>query len=593
MLKCSISSWKGSVAIEWAPTSITHNQETIRMVEMKHLMRWAGLSDIDLNISAPALLWVCSIYIMLADNQYFWRALLKLIDISTWNGISFGLGIMAILTCIFSVIFHSFSAKFLLKPVLIFILFIAAGVGYFQTKYGVIIDRSMIQNVVETDYKEASELISFSLLFYLALYGLLPALVVGLVTVRYRPFVKESLIRVLSLFGAAFLAGLLIWANYKNFVLIGREHRELRMFVNPTAPLYEAYIFAKTKYYKVVEGPVQTIGLDGHQSTQYLQARKIDGKKTIVVLVVGETARAKNFALNGYVRETNPELSKDDVVSFNNTYSCGTSTAESVPCIFSNFDRVDYSSSDAGQYENLLDVLLHSGVHVLWRDNNSGCKGVCKRVSYEDVSNLSIPALCNTSECFDEILLHQLQERIQQNNADIFVVLHQKGSHGPAYFKRYPEAFRRFTPECTDSAPQNCQKETLLNAYDNSILYTDHFLHQTIQFLKSMSDQYNAVFLYVSDHGESLGENGLYLHGLPYALSPDEQRHIPMITWISSGYSASFGLDQQCLKRHAGQAYSHDNIFHSMLGLFGVETKQYKKDHDIFRQCLAGIKDSS
>lgn len=557
---------------------------------MKHVMRVARLAKIDLNISAPALLWLCSIYIMLADNQYFWRVLLKLIDISTWNGISFCLGVMAILTCIFSVIFHAFSARVILKPVLILMLILAAGVGYFQTKYGVIIDKSMIQNVVETDYKEASELISFSLLFYLAFYGLLPALFVGLVTVRYRPLVKESLIRILSLIGAALLAALLIWANYKNFVLIGREHRELRMFVNPTGPLFEGYKFAKNKYFKAVEGPIQAIGLDGKQSAQYLQARKIDGKKTIVVLVVGETARAKDFSLNGYERETNPKLSKDDVVSFNNTYSCGTSTAESVPCIFSHFDRVDYSSSDAGNYENLLDVMSHSGVNVLWRDNNSGCKGVCNRVTYEDVSNVSIPALCNTSECFDEILLHELQERIQKNNGDTFVVLHQKGSHGPAYFKRYPEEFRRFTPECIDSAPQNCQKETLLNAYDNSILYTDHFLHQTINFLKGMSSQYNAVFLYVSDHGESLGENGLYLHGLPYALSPDDQRHIPMIAWVSSGYSASFGLDQQCLKKHVGQAYSHDNIFHSMLGLFGVETKQYKKDHDIFRQCLAAIK---
>lgn len=561
---------------------------------MKHLMRWARLSNLSLNISAPALLWICSIYIVLADNQYFWRALLKLIDLSTWNGISFGLGVMAILTCIFSVIFHAFSTKFILKPMLILMLMIAACASYFQNSYGVIMDSSMIQNVFETDYKEASELISFSLLFYLAMYGLLPALVVALVKVRYRPFVKESLIRLLSLLGAAFLAGFLIWANYKNFVLIGREHRELRLFVNPTAPLYEAYKFTKNKYFKTVEGPIQVIGLDAHQSSQYLQARKIDGKKTIVVLVVGETARAKNFSLNGYARETNPELSKDNVISFNNTYSCGTSTAESVPCIFSHFDRGDYSSSDAGRYENLLDVLAHSGVDVLWRDNNSGCKGVCDRTSHEDVSNLPVPALCNTSECFDEILLHQLQERIQKSSTeDVFVVLHQKGSHGPAYFKRYPEAFSRFKPECKDSAPQNCSKETLLNAYDNSILYTDHFLHQTIAYLKSMSGEYNSVMLYVSDHGESLGENGLYLHGLPYALSPDEQRHVPMIAWVSNGYSASFGLDQQCLKKHVGQDYSHDNIFHSMLGLLGVETTQYKKDHDIFRQCLVRVKGSS
>jgi lipid A ethanolaminephosphotransferase len=557
---------------------------------MKRFIRGTEVSGIGLTISAPALLWLCSIYIVLADNQYFWNSILKLVDISIWSGISFGLGVFAILTCIFSVIFHVFSAKVILKPVLILLLILSAGVGYFQTKYGIIIDKSMIQNVVETDYKEATELISLSLLLHLALFGLLPALAVGLVTVRYRPFVKESLIRALSFIGATLLAAFLIWANYKNFVLIGREHRELRLFVNPTAPLYEAYKFTKNKYFKSVEGPIQTIGLDAHQGAQYLQAKKIDGKKTIVVFVVGETARAKDFSLNGYARETNPELSKDNVVSFNNTYSCGTSTAESLPCIFSHFDRDDYSSSNAGRYENLLDILSHSGVHVLWRDNNSGCKGVCERVAYEDVSNLPVPTLCNTSECFDEILLHQLQERIQQNSGDILVVLHQKGSHGPAYFKRYPEAFRRFTPECTDSAPQNCQKETLLNAYDNSILYTDHFLHQTIELLKSMSGQYNTVMLYASDHGESLGENGIYLHGLPYALSPDEQRHIPMIAWISNGYSASFGLDQQCLKKHYYQPYSHDNIFHSMLGLFSVETNQYKKDHDIFRQCLTAMK---
>ncbi|MEI8361810.1 MAG: phosphoethanolamine--lipid A transferase [Betaproteobacteria bacterium] len=565
---------------------------------MKRFIRGIGVSDINLNISAPALLWFCALYIVLVDNQYFWTALLKLVDLSTWSGVSFGLGIFAILTCIFSVIFHTFSAKIILKPMLMLMLILSASVGYFQTKYGVIVDKSMIQNVVETDYKEASELIGFSLLFHIALFGLLPALVIGLVKVRYRPFVKESLIRLLSLLVAAFLAAFLIWANYKNFVLIGREHRELRLFVNPTSPLYEAYKFTKSQYFITAKGPVQAIGLDAHQGAQYLQARAADGKKTLVVLVVGETARAKDFSLNGYARETNPELSRDNVISFNNTYSCGTSTAESVPCMFSHFDRVDYSSSDAGQYENLLDVLSHSGVDVLWRDNNSGCKGVCERTSFEDVSNLPDPKLCSTAECFDEILLHQLQEKLQEtiqknpqkNNGDIFLVLHQKGSHGPAYFKRYPEAFRRFTPECTDGAPQNCQKETLLNAYDNSILYTDHFLHQTIGFLKGVSGEYNAVMLYASDHGESLGENGLYLHGLPYALSPDEQRHVPMIAWVSNGYSASFGLDQQCLKKHYDKPYSHDNIFHSMLGLFGVQTNQYKQDHDIFRQCVTTIK---
>jgi lipid A ethanolaminephosphotransferase len=544
------------------------------------------------DITAPVLAWLTATFIVLADNRFFWGSLFKTVDISTWGGISFGLGVFAILVGIFSSIFLTFSARFIFKPTLIFILVFASAIGYFQTEYGVIVDKSMIQNVVETDYKEAAELVSFSLLFHLAVFGLLPALAVGFVRIRYRPFLKETVIRILSILGAILLAGFLIWANYKNFVLIGREHRELRLLVNPTAPLYEAYKFARNKLF-THDGRIQQIGLDARQRKSYLQAGQTSNKKTVVVLVVGETARAQSFSLNGYSRETNPQLAKDSVISFKNTYACGTSTAESVPCIFSHFGRTDYSSSTAGQYENVLDVLSHAGVHVLWRDNNSGCKGVCARVRMEDVSGPPVPELCNSEECFDEILLHQLRDRIGETNADMLIVLHQKGSHGPAYYKRYPKDFRRFNPECTDNAPQNCNRDALLNAYDNTILYTDHVLHNTIEFLKGISDKYNTVMIYASDHGESLGENGLYLHGLPYMLAPEEQRHIPMIAWVSDGYSESYQLSRECLMKQQDQPYSHDNISHSLLGLFGVETKLYLQDHDIFSNCMGGRENSS
>ena len=204
-----------------------------------------------------------------------------------------------------------------------------------------------------------------------------------------------------------------------------------------------------------------------------------------------------------------------------------------------------------------------------------------------------MPELCSSKECFDEILLHQLQDRIHQAKADTLIVLHQKGSHGPAYYKRYPKTFAAFTPECTDNAPQNCKREALLNAYDNTILYTDYFLHKTIEFLRSNSEKYNSVMIYASDHGESLGENGIYLHGLPYVLAPDEQRRIPMIVWLSDGYSASYQLSKECLSKQQDRPVSHDNIAHSLLGLFGVETTLYKQGHDIFQTCMAGNKNTS
>jgi len=283
-----------------------------------------------------------------------------------------------------------------------------------------------------------------------------------------------------------------------------------------------------------------------------------------------------------YSIEGNPE---DEVISFDNTYSCGTDTAESVPCIFSHFDRADYSVGKAAQYQNVLDILSRAGVQVLWRDNNSGCKGVCSRVTMDDLAKLAVPDLCNDEECFDEILLYKLQDRVKQATTDILIVLHQKGSHGPAYYKRHPQRFSLFHPECTTNAPQHCEKEELINAYDNTLLYTDYFLHETIDFLKNITDRYNTLMIYVSDHGESLGENGIYLHGLPYFIAPDEQRHIPFIIWLSNEYAEAYHIRKECLIKQQHQFYSHDNIFHSLLGLFGVETELYKQHYDVFWQC--------
>ena len=313
------------------------------------------------------------------------------------------------------------------------------------------------------------------------------------------------------------------------------------------------------------------------------------GRRTVTILVVGETARSMNFSLNGYARQTNPLLSKQaGLINFRNVSSCGTATAVSVPCVFSNLGRDAYSADKANSQEGLLDVLKHAGFDVLWRDNNSGCKGACDRVAYEDVS---VPKagdpFCGTEECYDERLLEGLREKIRTAARDLVIVLHQKGSHGPEYFKRYPAGFGKFGPVCRTNELEDCSRESIVAAYDNSILYTDLVLSKTIDLLRAAAaeDGVDTAMLYFSDHGESLGEHNMYLHGAPYIISPAEQRSVPMMMWLSEGFHDRFHIDNGCLAARTTQEFSHDNVFHTVLGMLNVSTAVYNPKLDVIHPC--------
>ena len=428
--------------------------------------------------------------------------------------------------------------------------------------------------------KEAFELLNFGIFWHVGIFGLLPAVLLYVCPVHYQTFPRELLSRGLMIGIAAIIMGGVVFSYYKDFSLTLRNNRELRFFVNPTYP-----IFALSSYIRRVINPpppLTQIGLDAKQRFP----EGIAGKKSLVILVVGETARAQNFSLNGYQRETNPELSQLPVINFNNTYSCGTATAESLPCMFSHLGKAQYSDTKAKAYENVLDVLTRAGIKVFWRDNNSGCKGVCARIENESTENLQIQELCNSEECFDEVLLNDLQQYVDQLQDNALIVLHQKGSHGPAYYKRHPNRFTRFTPECSSGQVQDCTQQQITNAYDNTILYTDYFLSKVIEFLGRNNAKFNTAMWYMSDHGESLGENGIYLHGLPYFLAPDQQIHIPFILWLSPSLSDQFNIDVACLKQDTYDHYSHDNLFHSLLGLFSINTISYQPSLDVFRACL-------
>ena len=307
-----------------------------------------------------------------------------------------------------------------------------------------------------------------------------------------------------------------------------------------------------------------------------------DRHRELIILVIGETARADRFSINGYARDTTPRLREANAISLPDFRSCGTSTAISVPCMFSPRGMARFDPKQAAEEENLLDVLQRAGVNVLWLDNNSDSKGTALRVPYRDYKSPGTNTVCDT-ECRDEGMLVPLQDYIDSHPAgDIVIVLHQMGNHGPAYYKRYPPAFEKFQPTCKSKDLGLCSREEIGNAYDNAILYTDHFLGKTIELLKRNDAKFETALFYLSDHGESLGEGGLYLHGLPRALAPESQLHVPAILWFGSGVD---GLDREALMRKRQQRFTHDHLFHTVLGFLEIRTSAYKPELDILDGC--------
>jgi lipid A ethanolaminephosphotransferase len=463
------------------------------------------------------------------------------------------------------------------KPVLIIILLMSSLAAYFMDSYGVIISDDMLRNVAHTNAAEALDLFSLKLLVYIGLLGIAPALVVAWVPLRWHGWRAETAAR-LKLAGFTLLlvigTTLLFGSFYASFL---REHKELRQRANPVYFLNSTIKFATQSFQSVSISPVATVGADA-------KIPVTDVSRELVILVVGETARADRFSLNGYSRDTNPRLRGHNVISFTNFRACGTSTAMSVPCMFL-LDGEAKGSPAINKQENLLDVLQHGGVNVLWRDNNSDSKGVASRVQTEDFRSSKMNPVCD-SECRDEGMLSGLQEYIDLHpHGDILIVLHQMGNHGPAYYKRYPPAFEKFKPACKESNLGLCSREEIGNAYDNAILYTDHFLAKAIDLLKKNDSGFETALFYVSDHGESLGENGLYLHGLPKTIAPEAQLHVPAIMWFGSRFHAA---NSPALREKSRISFSHDNVFHTMLGFFEMQTSTYRPDKDMLNQAKSG-----
>lgn len=459
-----------------------------------------------------------------------------------------------------------------IKPIIIGMLLISAFAAYFMDSYNAVLDATMITNAVNTDVAETLDLMSFKLLLYVLFLGVLPSLAVYKIKLAFGSKWQEAFSRV-KLIGAITLsmaAALYSYSDYYSSFL--REHKSLRLYSNPNYYVYSTGKFLAEQFES------QTLAFTAMGEDARIPEE--DKDRELVIFVVGETARADRFSLNGYERETNPLLKQEALVSFTNFWSCGTSTSISLPCMFSNSTTAQFDKNQALATDNALDILAHGDINVLWLDNNSDSKGVAERVPYQSFKSPEFNPVCDL-ECRDIGMLTNLQGYIDaQKQGDIVIVLHQMGQHGPAYYKRYPKEFEKFTPVCKTNQLEECSSEELNNAYDNAILYTDFFLSKVIALLQQNNSDFETAMLYVSDHGESLGESGLYLHGLPNLIAPDTQRHVPAIIWLGETYEHAKIGNLQALR---DEKLSHDNVFHTLLGFFEIESTVYDETMDILK----------
>ena len=489
----------------------------------------------------------------------------------------------------FNVTIPLLSPRPVFKPLFISWLILSAVISYAMRTYGIVFDKTMILNIAETNPHEAGSYLNLPLIAWCVGLGVVPALLLYMTEIVYPPLRRSVLQKTASVGVSLAVIAVIAVFCFQDYASFIRNNPMLRKEIVPTYAMDGVLSYFK-KYVFVKPLPYSHIGLDAMQKDP-----DIGHKKELVVLVVGETQRSMNYELNGYNRPTNSFTKQEGVTSFPHVTSCGTATAVSVPCMFSNLTQAQYDKDKSLSRDNLLDIVKRSGVSVLWLDNDSGCKDVCRNVESVDLREKykHDPEQCVGDGCHDSIVLAEFAQRLKTlPDTTGLVVLHIMGSHGPTYFNRYPASHRYFTPDCQRSDIQNCTHEELINTYDNTIRYSDYILASIIKLLKDDSANRNSALLFMSDHGESLGEKGIYLHGMPYAVAPDEQTHVPFLSWMSDGFAKDRALDQACIDHTlTRKTYSHDNLFHTVLGLLAIHADAYRADLDVFAPCVNGIPD--
>lgn len=441
----------------------------------------------------------------------------------------------------------------------------------------------MVRNFLATDPAEAQAYLSTrSVLLFLAAW--LPPMLVTLAAnlkksaSTARPTLLRRLLvflrRLFTSIGFAAVGVALIGLNFQAFAGAMRNDKSLRYMIAPVNVVYSGMRTIVGDSSPENNGP--RVAVDPSPSLAVKPSRP-----AVLVVMVGETTRSASWQLAGYSRETNPQLSELQIISIPRVEACGTSTDVSLPCMMSRIGRSDYNRDRILSEEQLPSLLNRAGANVLWIDNQSGCKGACTGVSSR--ATTPNPQDCPNGECGDRVFLSELKGELGKLPADrpTVLFLHMMGSHGPAYSLRSDKARKLFEPECTDADLKSCSRESVMNAYDNSVRETDYVLASLIRMLKDTSGSIDSALVYVSDHGESLGEGGLYLHGAPYWMAPKEQTEVPMVLWMNSGFEKTFGINRSKLEKNAAGRVTHENLYHTVLGLLNVKSTTYVPTYDL------------
>lgn len=520
-----------------------------------------------LKISSKNLILIYSFISVLIFNWAFFHNLYI-----AEAGIGGSLVAIILLICLSNILYAILFVRYIAKPLLILLIIGNTVALYFMNTYNAAIDKIMIINALQTDKGEVGELLSWNMLLY-ALFILVAVVFVLKLRINFAPLKQELKQRSIIILISTILGGLIFTPFYKKIDVFMSENKELRYYILPSNYISSTFSVIKMMHKHPDKLKILT------ENVTVKPYWPNNGRKNLFVFILGETARAANFSLHGYHRPTNKPLSpyQKDMIVFDKMQSCGTSTAISVPCIFSPYPRKEFKNKLTSYSENVLDVFKEIGYEVIWKDANSGCKGVCNRVKTE--------IYCEYGTCMDIEMNQNFAEQVKKANKDMFVVFHQRGSHGPMYSNRYPLEFELYKPACKDEDIKNCPKETVINAYDNSIYYTSYVIADMLEQLKPLENKYNIVVLYTSDHGESLGEDGKYLHGSVYESAPALQKEVPFFIWMPKSASKGLSLNRECLNKKIHQPVSHDNIFHSLLGLGGIKIPEYDESLDIFAHC--------
>lgn len=534
-------------------------------------MRWQRPT-----LGTETLVLAAAVYLLAVCNGPYWRAALEGRDLAAPGTWALATGMFGAFCAFYVAALCLLATRWTVRPLLAVAILGSAALDWYSSRYAVFFNRDMLRNVLATQWTEARELLGWRWALHMLLEGLLPAALLWWPRLRTRPVLRAAWIRLAWIAGAVVLTVVSVLPVFADFASLMRNKREIRHLITPGN-----IVAATVAHVWGSQGRPAVLTPVGEDA---VLAQTPGSRPRLLVLVVGETARAQNWGLNGYARDTTPQLAQRGVVNFPHVTSCGTSTEVSLPCMFSPFGRRQYDEVRILAHESLLHVLARAGVEVMWRDNQSGCKGVCQGLPQQDLPQL-LGARCPDGQCRDEVLLDGLDALADGAKGSLVLVLHQLGSHGPAYFKRYPPAFERFKPACQSEELRRCSPAEIVNAYDNTLLYTDHVLSRVVDWLGTRSQRFDTAMLYVSDHGESLGEAGLYLHGVPWSIAPEVQTRVPMVAWFSPLWEKSTGLDAGCLRRRAAEAASHDNLFHTVLGAMDVRTRIYEPQMDLLKPC--------